>query len=158
MSDADITFDDGFGTIEPGIEVTDAELEAADAVLAAPEGAVATMQEAAGVLDAPEDALAEVALEQLTADEGRMPIGDLAPVLDVPVELSVEIGRTTMTIGETLAIGPGTIVSLNRMIGEPVDLLVNGKYIARGEVVAVDEEFGLRVTEVLSTDARLDAL
>ena len=66
----------------------------------------------------------------------------------MPVELTVEIGRTTMTIGETLAIGPGSIVSLNRAIGEPVDLLVNGKRIARGEVVAVDEEFGLRVTEI----------
>jgi flagellar motor switch protein FliN/FliY len=76
--------------------------------------------------------------------------GDLSLVLDVPVEVSVEVGRTTMTIRETLAIAPGSIIPLDRMAGEPVDLLVNGRRIARGEVVAVDEEFGLRVTEVVS--------
>ena len=85
------------------------------------------------------------------------PAGGLALVLDVPVELSVEVGRTTMTIRETLAIGPGSIISLDKMTGEPVDLLVNGKRIARGEVVAIDEEFGLRVTEVVSPEERLDA-
>jgi flagellar motor switch protein FliN/FliY len=75
---------------------------------------------------------------------------DLQRLHNVPVELAVEIGRTTMTIGETLALGPGSIVSLNRLAGEPVDLLVNGRPIARGEVVVVDEEFGLRVTEIVS--------
>ena len=74
-------------------------------------------------------------------------------VLDVPVELAVEIGRTTMTIRETLEIGPGAIIALNRMTGEPVDLLVNGRRIARGEVVAIDEEFGLRVTQIVSPTA-----
>ena len=69
---------------------------------------------------------------------------------DVPLELAVEIGRTRMTIGETLGLGPGSIITLNRLAGEPVDLLVNGKPIARGEVVVLDEEFGLRVTEVLA--------
>ena len=64
----------------------------------------------------------------------------------------MEIGRTFMTIRETLSLGPGSIVSLNRLAGEPVDLLVNGKPIARGEVVVIDEEFGLRVTEVVSSD------
>jgi flagellar motor switch protein FliN len=83
--------------------------------------------------------------------------GDLDMVLDVPVELSVEIGRTTMTIRETLEIGPGSIVTLNKLTGEPVDLLVNGRRIARGEVVAIDEEFGLRVTQIVSPQHRLDA-
>jgi flagellar motor switch protein FliN len=69
------------------------------------------------------------------------------------VELAVEIGRTQMTIRETLALGPGSIVTLNRLAGEPVDLLVNGKPIARGEVVVIDEEFGLRVTEVVAGDS-----
>ena len=75
---------------------------------------------------------------------------ELERLYDVPVELAVEIGRTHMTIRETLALGPGSIVTLNRLAGEPVDLLVNGKPIARGEVVVIDEEFGLRVTEVLA--------
>jgi flagellar motor switch protein FliN/FliY len=58
-----------------------------------------------------------------------------------------------MTIRETLALGPGSIVTLNRLAGEPVDLLVNGKPIARGEVVVIDEEFGLRVTEVVASES-----
>jgi flagellar motor switch protein FliN len=76
---------------------------------------------------------------------------DLARLHAVPVELAVEIGRTRMTIGDTLGLGPGSIITLNRMAGEPVDLLVNGRPIARGEVVVIDEEFGLRVTEVVGS-------
>src|SRR4051795_4412660 len=75
---------------------------------------------------------------------------ELARLHDVPVELAVEVGRTKMTIREALALGPGSIVTLTRLAGEPVDLLVNGKPIARGEVVVIDEEFGLRVTEVVA--------
>jgi flagellar motor switch protein FliN/FliY len=75
---------------------------------------------------------------------------DLRRLHDVPVELAVEIGRTRMTIGQTLDLRPGSVVSLNRLAGEPVDLLINGKPIARGEVVVIDEEFGLRVTDVVS--------
>jgi flagellar motor switch protein FliN/FliY len=82
---------------------------------------------------------------------------DLTAVLDVPVELAVEIGRTRMTIRDTLGIAPGSLIALDRIAGEPVDLLVNGRRIARGEVVAIDEEFGLRVTEVVSPELRLDA-
>jgi len=78
---------------------------------------------------------------------------ELSRLHDVPVELAVEVGRTKMTIREALALGPGSIVTLNRLAGEPVDLLVNGKPIARGEVVVIDEEFGLRVTEVLESES-----
>jgi flagellar motor switch protein FliN/FliY len=86
---------------------------------------------------------------QSTGAVGGTP-ADLGRLHDVPVELAVEIGRTRMTIGETLALAPGSIVTLNRTAGEPVDLLVNGKPIARGEVVVIDEEFGLRITEVVA--------
>src|SRR4029079_7531443 len=105
----------------------------------------------------------EMALEPLTDAAVRAPpqgspeLAGLDIVLDVPVELAVEIGRTEMTIGETLDLGPGSIVVLNRMTGEPVDLLVNGRRIARGEVVAIDEQFGLRITTVVPTDKRLRA-
>jgi flagellar motor switch protein FliN/FliY len=81
---------------------------------------------------------------------------DLRRLHDVPVELAVEIGRTRMTIGQTLELRPGSVVSLNRLAGEPVDLLINGKPIARGEVVVIDEEFGLRVTDVVSTGRSLE--
>lgn len=81
---------------------------------------------------------------------------DLRRLHDVPVELAVEIGRTQMTIGETLQLRPGSVVSLNRLAGEPVDLLVNGKPIAQGEVVVIDEEFGLRVTDIVSSAGSLE--
>ena len=89
----------------------------------------------------------------LQAVPGAAPTGDadLARLRAVPVELTVEIGRTRMTIGDTLGLGPGSIITLNRMAGEPVDLLVNGRPIARGEVVVIDEEFGLRITEVVGS-------
>jgi flagellar motor switch protein FliN/FliY len=81
------------------------------------------------------------------------PDADLRRLSDVPVELSVEIGRTRMTVGETLQLRAGSIVTLERLAGEPVDLLVNGTPIARGEVVVVDEQFGLRVTEIVEDDS-----
>jgi flagellar motor switch protein FliN/FliY len=112
--------------------------------------------ETVGIMDATatED---EIQFEALTAPAPAMSSGgaDLGRVIDVPVELAVEIGRTTMTIGETLSLAPGSIVSLNRLAGEPVDLLVNGKVIAQGEVVVIDEEFGLRITDIVSASQRL---
>ncbi|MHB8243519.1 MAG: flagellar motor switch protein FliN [Solirubrobacteraceae bacterium] len=79
---------------------------------------------------------------------------DLSRLSDIPMELSVEIGRTHMTVGEALDLRVGAVVSLERQSGEPVDLLVNGTPIARGEVVVIDEQYGLRVTDIL--DARAD--
>jgi flagellar motor switch protein FliN/FliY len=81
-------------------------------------------------------------------------LNDLRRLSEVPVDLTVEMGRTRMTVGETLELRQGSIVPLNRMAGEPVDLLVNGTPIARGEVVVIDEQFGLRVTEVLGETAK----
>ena len=93
-------------------------------------------------------------LEQLdpsgaVPDSGNGGFSDLRRLSEVPVDLAVEIGRTQMTVGETLELRQGSIITLNRMSGEPVDLLVNGTPIARGEVVVIDEQFGLRITEVL---------
>jgi flagellar motor switch protein FliN len=99
----------------------------------------------------------EVVLAELGPSAPQAAGNDLSLVLDVPVELAVEIGRTTMTIRQTLALAPGSVVVLDRPAGEPVDLLVNGKRIARGEVVAIDEEFGLRITEVTSPEQTLEA-
>ena len=93
-----------------------------------------------------------VELEQLT-DSGAAPdppgMADLRRLSDVPIDLTVEIGRTRLTVGETLELRQGSILTLNRMAGEPVDLLVNGTPIARGEVVVIDEQFGVRITDVL---------
>ncbi len=79
--------------------------------------------------------------------------GDLRRLSEVPVEASVEIGRVGMTVGETLELRVGSVVKLERLAGEPVDLLVNGTLIAQGEVVVADEQFGLRVTEIVESDA-----
>jgi flagellar motor switch protein FliN/FliY len=100
----------------------------------------------------------KIELEQLSpdiesgAEAASQPPGDLRRLGDVPVDVAVEMGRTRMTVGETLELRQGSIVTLNRMAGEPVDLLVNGTPIARGEVVVIDEQFGLRITDVLGQD------
>lgn len=78
--------------------------------------------------------------------------GDLERLTDVTVELAVEVGRTLMTLGEALALGPGSVVTLERQADKPVDLLINGRPIARGEVVVIDEQFGLRLTEVIGAE------
>lgn len=78
---------------------------------------------------------------------------DLRRLSAVPVDLSVEIGRARMSVGETLELREGSVVTLDRLAGEPVDLLVNGTPIARGEVVVIDEQFGLRLTQVLGSSS-----
>ena len=70
-------------------------------------------------------------------------------LLDVPLEVTVELGRTSKSIKEILDFSPGTIIELNRLAGEPIDVLVNGKYVAKGEVVVIEEAFGIRVTEIV---------
>jgi flagellar motor switch protein FliN/FliY len=104
-------------------------------------------------LPVPAPAVEEVELGELGGAPAAMPAGadDLSLVLDVPVEVTVVMGRTSMTIRDTLALGTGSIITLDRLVGEPADLFANGRLIARGEVVAIDEEYGLRVTEVLAT-------
>ncbi|UTI64683.1 flagellar motor switch protein FliN [Paraconexibacter antarcticus] len=93
-------------------------------------------------------------LQLQTFDPASAPVllsagGDLERLTDVTVELAVEVGRTYMTLGEALALGPGSVVTLERLADKPVDLLINGRPIARGEVVVIDEQFGLRLTEVI---------
>jgi flagellar motor switch protein FliN/FliY len=96
--------------------------------------------------------------QQLDATAPAAPAGappaDLQRLSAIPVEVSVELGRAQMTVGETLDVHPGSVITLNRQAGEPMDLLVNGTPIARGEIVVVDEQFGLRVTEVLGGGSR----
>ena len=84
--------------------------------------------------------------------------GDIGLLLDVPLQVTVELGRTQLRIRNVLELVPGSIVELDRLAGEPVDVLVNGKQIARGEVVVIDEEFGVRITDVASQANRLHGL
>jgi flagellar motor switch protein FliN/FliY len=82
---------------------------------------------------------------------------DLRRLGDVPIELTAELGRTHMTVNETLDLRIGSIVPLNRTSSEPVDMLVNGTLVARGEVVIVDEQFGIRITEVVGSQTGADS-
>ena len=70
-------------------------------------------------------------------------------IMDVPLEVPVELGRTTKSISDILDFAPGTIIELNRIAGEPIDVLVNGKFVAKGEVVVIEECFGIKVTEII---------
>lgn len=70
-------------------------------------------------------------------------------IMDVPLEVTVELGRTSKSIKDILEFAPGTIVELNKIAGEPIDVLVNGKYVAKGEVVVIEESFGVRITEII---------
>ena len=70
-------------------------------------------------------------------------------IMDVPLEVTVELGRTKKSIAEILDFAPGTIIELDKIAGEPIDVLVNGKFVAKGEVVVIEESFGVRVTEII---------
>lgn len=79
-------------------------------------------------------------------------------ILDVPLEVSVELGRVKMLINDLLQLGQGSIIELRKLAGEPVEVLVNGRLIARGEVVMVDDKFGVRLTDVISPLDRIKQL
>lgn len=79
-------------------------------------------------------------------------------ILDIPLEVSVEIGRTRILVNELLQLGQGSVVELDKLAGEPVEILVNQKLIARGEVVVVNEKFGVRLTDIISPLDRIKQL
>ncbi len=83
---------------------------------------------------------------------------NLDVILDIPVTLSMEIGRTEITINDLLQLGQGSVVELERLAGEAMDVMVNGTLIAHGEVVVVDEKFGIRLTDVISPTERIKKL
>lgn len=83
---------------------------------------------------------------------------NLGLIYDVPLQVSVELGKATKTIREILELGPGSVIELNRLAGEPVDMIVNGKLIAKCEVVVINETFGIRITEIISPSDRIDTL
>lgn len=83
---------------------------------------------------------------------------NLDVILDVPVTLTIEIGRTRLSIGELLKLNQGSVVELDRLVGEPHDVLVNGTLIAHGEVVVIDDRFGIRFTDIVSPSDRVKKL
>ena len=94
-------------------------------------------------------------------DEGVPPADEdvnLDVILDIPVTIAMEIGRTTISIRNLLQLNQGSVVELDRLAGEPMDVLVNGTLIAHGEVVVVNDKFGIRLTDVISATERLKKL
>jgi len=83
---------------------------------------------------------------------------DLDFILDIPLELSVELGKTKMLVNDLLQLGQGSIVELNKLAGEPLEVFINNKLVARGEVVVVNEKFGIRLTDIISPLERVRSL
>lgn len=79
-------------------------------------------------------------------------------LMDVSLDVTIELGRTTMSIKDILGLGVGSVVELDKLAGEPVDVLVNDKLIAKGEVVVIDENFGVRITSIVSAQERVKEL
>ena len=85
-------------------------------------------------------------------------LGDIARVLDVPVQLTAELGRTRITIKNLLQLSQGSVVELDGLAGEPMDIFINGYLIAQGEVVVVNEKFGIRLTDIITPSERIQKL
>jgi flagellar motor switch protein FliN/FliY len=83
---------------------------------------------------------------------------NLGMILDIPLSLSVELGSTKMLINDLLQLGQGSVIELTKLIGEPLEVMVNKKLIAKGEVVVVNEKFGVRLTEILGPKERIESL
>jgi flagellar motor switch protein FliN/FliY len=97
-------------------------------------------------------------LAELSEDKGDAGGRDINFLLDIPLVVTVEIGRTRMLIKDLLQLGQGSVVEYDKLVGEPMDVLVNGKLIARGEVVVVNEKFGIRLTDIISPAERIQQL
>jgi len=89
---------------------------------------------------------------------GEVPQKNLKLILDIPLRVSVELGRTKMPVSELLNLGQGSVIELNKLAGEPMEVLVNDKLIARGEAVVINEKFGVRLTDIISTKERVEQL
>jgi len=104
------------------------------------------------------DEMDTASFDELTDDSVPGSDVNLDVVLDIPVNLSMEIGRTKISIRNLLQLNQGSVVELERLAGEPMDVLVNGTLIARGEVVVVNEKFGIRLTDIISPAERVKKL
>jgi flagellar motor switch protein FliN len=99
----------------------------------------------------------DLKLDEFAPEEGALPVihgeersaGDLAPVFDVPVAISAVLGRSTMSVAQLLQLSQGSILELDRKVGEAIDIYVNNRLVARGEVVIVDERLGVTMTEII---------
>tara|TARA_B100001971_G_scaffold215193_1_gene259946 strand:+ start:23971 stop:24351 length:381 start_codon:yes stop_codon:yes gene_type:complete len=106
------------------------------------------------------DAIAQLADQIKTGDDAlnKLKVQNLDFILDIPLKVSVELGRASVVIKDLLQLGQGSVLELDKLAGEPLEVLVNGKLVARGEVVVVNEKFGIRLTDIISPLERIETL
>lgn len=106
------------------------------------------------------DAIAQLADQIKTGDDAlnKLKVQNLDFILDIPLKVSVELGRAQVVIKDLLQLGQGSVLELDKLAGEPLEVLVNGKLVARGEVVVVNEKFGIRLTDIISPLERIENL
>lgn len=97
-------------------------------------------------------------IDEFTPTEEKPKIRDIEFILDIPLELTVVIGSTRILVQELLQLTQGSVVALDKLAGEPMEVYVNGKLIGRGEVVVVNEKFGIRITDIISPQERVKQL
>ena len=164
QEDIDMLLKDGDSSVE-----TPAEAPESGEATAAAEPASTEENPASAPGDAPVGVMAPpaekeevsarpVEFSQLTAQSGPGEARKIDFLLDVPVTVTVELGRTSMVIRDALSLASGSVVELNKLAGEPVDLLINNKLVARAEVVVVNENFGVKVIDIVSAEERLHYL
>lgn len=94
----------------------------------------------------------------LSPDNGTSQARELEMIMDIPVKLTVELGRTKLTIKQLLELAQGSVIELEGLAGEPMDILINGYLIAQGEVVVVEDKYGIRITEIITPSERIHKL
>ncbi|MFA5523327.1 MAG: flagellar motor switch phosphatase FliY [Tissierellales bacterium] len=97
----------------------------------------------------------EFELHQFETGEGKIYNESIELIQEIPIDITVELGRTIRKVGEILEYGPGTIIELDKLLGEPLEIYANGKFIAKGEVVVIDDNFGVRITDIISPSKRI---
>ena len=141
----------------PSQEEQDAMAAEWAAALAEAEGAKPA-EDVASEVAAPVEQVAPAQFTNFNATPGQLPSGDINMILDIPVQLTVELGRTRIPIKNILQLAQGSVVELDALAGEPMDVLVNGYLIAQGEVVVVNDKFGIRLTDIVTPSERMRRL
>ena len=112
-------------------------------------------------VDGLHDVQAEKLADQIKAGDdslNKLKVQNLDFILDIPLKVTVELGRTEVIIKDLLQLGQGSVLELDKLAGEPLEILVNGKLVAKGEVVVVNEKFGIRLTDIISPIERIETL
>ena len=152
MAEADLSASSGDTTAAPATEENDALADEWAAALAAQK------QEAAPEVASPPTQVSPAAFTNFSPTAASAAGNDINMILDIPVQLTVELGRTRIPIKNILQLAQGSVVELDALAGEPMDVLVNGYLIAQGEVVVVNDKFGIRLTDIVTPSERMRRL